>query len=491
MSYHSTQKIGPLDLRALLVLPAFKRAIARFFMRAIARGKTSFLLALALIAGLMVSAPRGAHAQGLIRDAETENLIRLYAQPLLRASGLSTQGIHIHLIGRKSFNAFVIDGQNMIIHVGTLFRSKTPNQVIGVIAHELGHIEGGHLARLRDQIANAQSTSLMIQILGIAAMAAGAFAGGNNSGDLGKAGAAVLSGGQAANQRAFLAYRRVEESSADLAALRYLNATKQSALGMLQTFEYFADQGLASLKYVDPYVQSHPMPQQRIVQLRVRAQESPYFRKRDSAALQYRHDLMRAKLTGFLDNPQTVFNRYPVSNNSIPANYARAIARYRQGDLQGALNTLDEIIAKKPNYPYFHELKGQFLYEKGQARRAIKPLRRALKIAPHEALIRILLAQALLANGGARNVDEAIVHLRKAIVKENKSPDGYRYLAQAYGTKGKIADAQLATAYRYFLEGKIGLAKQQAKRAKKHFRRGSPSWLKADDILNYHGPQKN
>ncbi len=430
-----------------------------------------------------------AHAAGgLIRDAETESLIRVYASPIFQVAGLGSQGIKIHLVNNRSFNAFVVDGQNMFIHVGALMRAKTPNQLIGVIAHETGHIAGGHLARLRSHVARARSASLMLQILGIAAMAAGAIAGGSK--DIGNAGAAVLYGGQTAAQRSILAYQRAEESSADQAAVTYLNATRQSAEGMLKTFEYFADQGLASLRYVDPYVQSHPMPQQRIVQLRELARTSPHFGKKDAPELQLRHDLMRAKIAGFLDRPQAVLNRYPKSDQSLPAHYARTITRYQHfKDLKGFLKGVNTLIKAMPNNPYFYELKGQFLLDAGKAKQAIPPLRKAIKLAPKASLIRILLSQALLSTRQPKLVDEAITHLRKAIVKENTSPDGYRLLANAYGSKGLTAQAQLASAHRYLYEGKFGLAKQQAKRAKGQFQRGTPNWIKADDIVNFQPPR--
>lgn len=453
-----------------------------------AKSILAFITAISFAAASLLPRPALA-AGGLIRDAETEELIRDYARPILKVSGLGSQGIRIHLVNQKSFNAFVVDGQNMFMHVGTLMRSETPNQVIGVISHELGHIAGGHLARLRKQIRQAQSASLMLQILGIAAMAAGAVTGGTSGGDLGDAGAAVIYGGQSVVQRTVLSYRRNQESQADQAAVSYLNATRQSSKGMIETFQYFADQSLASLKYVDPYVQSHPMPQQRIAQLRELARTSTYFEKLDKPSLVQRHNLMRAKLTGFLESPQTVFRKYPKSDQSIAALYARAIATYRGSGIKKALPLLDTIIKNDPRNPYFQELKGQFFFEKGYAKQGVPYLRKAVSLAPKSNLIRIMLGQALLATGNNNLIDEAIGHLRKAIVVENTSPDGYRILADAYGRKGLTANAQLASAHRYLYEGKFSLAKQQAKRAKAAFNRGSPSWILADDILRFNPPR--
>lgn len=440
------------------------------------------------LALLILAVHTPARAAGLIRDAEIENLVRDYAQPVFRAAGLSSQNIRIHLVSDRTFNAFVVDGQNMFIHVGTLMRAETPNQVIGVIAHEAGHIAGGHLSRLRQAASRARSASLMMQILGIAAMAAGAAAGG--SADLGKAGMGVIMGGQGMAQRSILAYRRAEESSADQAAISYLNATGQSARGMLETFRHLADQGLGSLKYVDPYVQSHPMPQQRIVQLRELAKSSPHYDKKDPPKLQARHDMMRAKLSGFLDSPKTVFNKYPENDQSMPAKYARTIAVYRQSGVESFLPRVNALLNEEPNNPFFLELKGQFLFKSGKPGQAIPPLRKAVELAPQKGLIRILLGQALLAAGNDAYVQEAIDHLRYAVAREDTSAQGYRQLANAYGRKGAISQAELASAHAYLYEGKIDLAKKQAERAKARFKRGSLNWIKADDIINFKPPSR-
>lgn len=465
-----------------------KRAIAEAAYHGIRSNRLLYPLMACLIAMALAVSSTSVRAAGLIRDAEIEGLIRDYARPIFQVAGVGTQNIRIHLVNDRSFNAFVVDGNNMFMHVGALMTAKTPNQVIGVLAHETGHIAGGHLARLRQAVSQARSASLMYRLLGIAAIAAGAATGAG--GDLGKAGSALIFGGDSMTARSLLAYRRAEESAADQAAISYLNATKQSARGMLDTFSHFADQGLASLKYVDPYLQSHPMPQQRIAQLRDMARASPYFDRRDPPELQARHEMMRAKLAGFLENPRTVFNLYPKSNQTLPAQYARTIAVYRQSGLRPFLPAVNALIAAHPDNPYFLELKGQFLFKSGKAREAIPPLRKSVSLAPKAGLIRILLAQALLGEPSSANVDEAIRHLRNALVKEDRSATGYRQLATAYALKRRVADAELASAHAYLYEGNLKLAKQQAQRARGKFKRGTPSWIKADDIINFRPPER-
>jgi predicted Zn-dependent protease len=449
-----------------------------------------------LAATLITSA--SAQAQGLIRDAETEALMRVYAKPIFDAAGLGSQDIRIHIVNDRNFNAFVVDGHNMFMHAGALMVAKTPNQVIGVIAHESGHIAGGHLARLRTQVGRAKSAALMAQLLGLAAMAGGALAGAPG---LGQAGMGAAFGGTDAAMRTLLAYRQNEESSADQAAVTFLNATKQSARGMLETFEYMG-QKLVGVQGVDPYLQSHPMPQQRLTHLRELVASSPYYNNVDPPDLQSRHDLMKAKLFGFLDDPPIVFNRYPQTDQSLPAQYARAIATYRQSGVKVAMPLLDGLIAAKPDWPYFYEIKGQFLFESGKAAAAVPPLREAVRLNPNEPLLRIMLGQALLGTNDRKLVDEAISNLRMALARDETSPMGYRQLAAGYARKAEaagaagakrqyMAQAELASAEAYFYEGQLKRAKQQAKRAKAGFVDGTPNWIRADDILAFEVPKPN
>ena len=447
-----------------------------------------------LIAALV--APSAASARGVIRDAETEALIRDYAKPILRAAGLSAQNVRIHIVNDRNFNAFVVDGRNMFMHAGTVMISETPNQVIGVIAHETGHITGGHLARLRIQVSKLKSTALMLQILGLAAAAGGALAGVPNAGQIGM-GAAM--GGTDAAMRSFLAYRQTEESSADQAGVDFLNATKQSGRGMLETFEVLADK-LRGIRGINPYLMTHPLPQTRISQLRTLVESSPYYENRDPPQLQFRHDLIRAKLSGFLDKPDIALNRYKQSDTSLPSVYARAIATYRKSGVDVAMPLLNQLVAAQPNWPYFYELKGQFLFESGRGTEAIAPLRKAIELAPHEALIQIMLAQALLGTEDNRYIDEAVRNLRQALVRETTSARGYRQLASAYARKAErakasgakrnfMAQAALASAEAYFYEGRLPLAKQLAKRAQEGLPNGTPNWIRANDILAFELPK--
>jgi predicted Zn-dependent protease len=354
-----------------------------------------------------------------------------------------------------------------------------------VLAHETGHIAGGHLSRLREQLARAQTQSVIAMLLGIGAMVAASQSGR----DVGSPTAALL-GPQEMIRRSLLSYQRSQEEQADRAGVKFLTATQQSPKGMAETFKRLADQVLFAAQKADPYVMSHPMPAERVRSLQAYGQTSPYWNKKDPPELQLRHDLMRAKLSGFLDRRDTVARKYPSTDDSLPARYARAIATYRHAGLGPAVSQIDALIQAAPNNPYFHELKGQALLEGGRAAQAIEPLRRAVRLAPHPELIQVMLAQALIAMNDRRYADEAIAMLRTALVREPEMADGHAQLAMAYGRKGDLAQADLASAQAAFTRGDYKTAREIAARAKNRFPIGSPGWVKADDIASFRPPSR-
>jgi len=422
----------------------------------------------------------------LLRDAESEELLRDYMRPLLKAAGLSQQKIEVVIINSREFNAFVADGRRIFVNYGALYDSTTPNQIIGVLAHETGHIAGGHLARIREQLASAQTAAIIAMVLGAAALGAGAATG---SRSVGEAAPGVLLGPQEVLRRTLLSYQRGQEEAADRAAITYLNATGQSARGMIETFARFQQQQLFISQQVDPYLLSHPTATNRIAQLETLAQASPYYNKKDSAELQHRHDMMRAKIAGYFEKPDALARRYAPSNNSMPAQYARAMSNYRWGNVGGALRQVDALIAAQPNNPYFYELKGQVLLESGRARDAIAPLRKAVELSKGIALIRMTLGQALVEGGRKEDADEAIRELRFALQSEPNVAFAHRSLARAYEIHGDRANANLSAAYAAFNDGDFKAAKTLAARAQRSFKVGTPGWLRADDILKFEIPK--
>ncbi|SHN87322.1 M48 family metalloprotease [Bradyrhizobium erythrophlei] len=446
--------------------------------------KTTRLTAIATAIAL-VAAPTAAFAQeeklAILRDTETEQLLRDYTKPVLRVAGLERQNIQVTIINQPVFNAFVADGRRIFVNSGALMQSETPNQIIGVLAHETGHLAGGHLSRLREQLAAAQTQMIIAMLLGAGALAAGARS--NSNVGLADAGAAVLAGPQNMILRNLLSYQRQQEESADRAGVKFLTATGQSAKGMYETFKRFTNDSLFSAHGADPYYQSHPMPAERVAALEELARSSPYWDKKDDPALQMRHDMVRAKISGFLERSDTVYRRYPLSNTSLPARYAHAIATYLHGDLNNALGQIDSLIQVQPNNPYFYELRGQALLEGGKPTEAIPSLRKAVTLSNNAPLIEILLGQALVGADNKAYTEEAINILRNAMARETEQPLGYTQLAMAFARKGDLAEADLASAQAAFLRGDNKTARDLASRAKTRFAIGTPGWVKADDIV--------
>jgi predicted Zn-dependent protease len=424
----------------------------------------------------------------IIRDAEIEQLLKEYTQPILRVAGLTQQNIQVVIINDRSFNAFVADGRRIFVNAGALLDAETPNQIIGVLAHEAGHIAGGHLARLREQLAAASTQSILAMLLGIGAMVAGGRSAGGSSSALSQGGMAALSGPTAAIQNSLFAYLRAQEDQADRAGVKFLTASGQSAKGMYDTFKRLADQMLYQTAYINPYLQSHPLPSERVAALEGMAKASPYWNTKDSPALQARHDLMRAKLFGFLERPEAVARRYPPSDGSLAAHYARAISALRFAEPRAAQAQVDALIHVQPQNPYFHELKGQMLLEGGRPVDAVAPLRQAVQLAPNPALMQIMLGQALIASHDRARLDEAVTILQAALIHEPESSEAFSQLAMAYGQKNDLAHADLASAQAAYMRGDLKTAREIAARAKTRFPVGSPGWVKADDLASYKPP---
>ena len=458
------------------------------FVRSALRKQSTGLIAVTVAAALALAPVSPALAQDnkgppTLRDTETEQLLRDYTRPILRVAGLEKQNIQPVIINNGTFNAFVADGRRIFVNYGAILQSETPNQLIGVLAHETGHLAGGHLSKLREQLAQAQTQMIIAMLLGAGAMVAGARSGSSNNG-LANAGAAAVAGPQEMIRRSLLSYQRQQEENADRAGVKFLTATGQSAKGMYETFKRFTSESLFAATGADPYLQSHPMPAERVAALEELARASSFWEKKDDPALQLRHDMIRAKISAFMERQDTVFRRYPLSNDSAPARYARAITTYLHGDLRSALTQIDALIQQQPNNAYFHELRGQALLEGGRPADAIVPLRRAAQLSNNAPLIEMLLGQALVATDNKAYTDEAVAILRAAVARETEAPLGYAQLAMAYGRRGDYAEADLASAQAAFLRGDNKTARELASRAKTRFAIGTPGWVKADDIVS-------
>jgi predicted Zn-dependent protease len=441
--------------------------------------------------GVLVAAIHPAFAQQqnlpIVRDAEIEALVREYARPILKAAGLANSGIEIVLVNDNSFNAFVA-GRRIFVNTGALLQSETPNEIIGVLAHEAGHIAGGHQERLRDQLARAQTMAVVAGLLGMGAAAAGAAA---NSRGLAQAGAGLAMGGGEFARRGLLSYQRTEETTADRSALTYLERTEQSPAGMLKTFKRFQSALALSGAQIDPYRISHPTPRDRISNLETLARKSPYFDRVDPPELQKRHDMMRAKIAVYTQGQSAAQRLFRSDRTSAAAQYGDAQATFVFGNPRTALGKVDALLKKEPKNPYYHELRGDVLMKANRPAEAAKAYATAVSLDPAKSgMLMISQGQALLAVGTPDSARKAVAQLRKGLDRDPENAVAYRYLAQAYGQLGDIAEAELATADGYYYSGNYEQAKILAARAQSKFKRGTPGWVRAQDIINYKPARK-
>ncbi len=428
-----------------------------------------------------------AHAQRgpltIIRDTEIESALKEWTSPLARAAGLDPASVNVIIVQNGAVNAFVAGGPNIFIYTGLIEDTENPGELAGVIAHELGHISAGHLIRLRQSFENASYESLLGALLGIGAAIA--------TGD-GGVGAAVAAGTQNTAARRFLSHSRVNESSADQAALTYLQRAGLSADGLVSFLEKLADEDILPEGQQTEYVRTHPIGRNRINALEERAARITGDGRPYPAHWEDQHARMKAKLTGYI-HPERVAWDYSESDSSIDAQYAYAISAYRLNKIDKALKRIDALIDQEQDNPYFLELKAQMLRDFGRVGESVSYYRKAADLTNNAPLITISYAHALLetARGDKRQINRAITLLNQTRPKEPRSARIHRLLATAYGRIGQNAHAKLHLAEEALLESRHDFAEQQAEAAKQQLPKGSREWIRANDILLFAQQEKD
>lgn len=445
----------------------FKRLTALFTAAA-------FVLTSALPPALWSnSAAAQSRGPTIIRDSELEMIVRHISLPIFEAAGLVSENVHTYVIHDDSLNAFVAGGQNIFINTGLIMASDNVNQLVGVIAHETGHITGSHLARFQDGLKGASALSIAGLILGAAAIAMGG----------GDAGMAILLGSQEAAMRSVLAYSRTQEASADQAAIKFLDDSGQSGQGLVEFFEKLAGQEYMYTTNRDPYVRSHPLTRDRINALSSLVEQSPYRDAPNPPDADALFERMKAKLWGYFRPTYTTFRQYPRSDTSANARYARIYAYNRERNLDAAFAEAASLVSDYPNDGFFWEMQGFLLFQNGRIAESIEPFRRSVALLPREPLILLQLAQALIATEDPAYTREAIETLELANSFERDNPFAWHQLSIAYHQDGHDDMAHLAAAERFLLVGMEKEASFQARSAFKRLPKDTPSWLRAQDIM--------
>jgi len=408
----------------------------------------------------------------ILRDSETELLFKDVARPLIKGAGLDERSVQVILLNDPEINAFVDQGQTVYIQTGLIEAADNVGELQGVIAHELGHVAGGHSIRLQQGMKQATGISLATLVLGALAIAAGA----------GEAAMGLMAAGQQAAMGSFLAFTRTQEATADASAVKTLHAAGLSGKGMLEFFAKLQNQEYRLAVYAkDSYDRTHPLSSERIQALEQNFKSDPAWGKPVDPALQARFLRVKGKLIGFV-NPRQATIKYPESDQSIPAHYARAYAYHMGGYPEKANSEADALLAKDPHDPFFLELKGQILLEGGKPKEAIGPLREAMQHSGKMPLIAAMLGHALVATDDPKNYAEAKQVLKEAVNKDNQDPFAWYQLGTIYAQEGDEARAQLATAERSNLENNPKLALASAQMAMKGIPPNTPDYLRAQDI---------
>jgi len=431
-------------------------------------------LGVLLIVGLMLSLPvrpAAAREVSLIRDAEIEQTLRNMTNPILEAAGLGRDSVQMYIVNDDQLNAFVAGGMNLFINTGLLMRTEHPGQVIGVVAHEVGHIAGGHLSRIPAAERRATAEMILAAVLGAAA---GYMAGAP------EVGAAIITGGQTYAYGGLMRFSRGQEQAADQAALTYMDRAGVPARGLAEFFRVLENQNVLAVSSMPPYLQSHPLTRERISFVESHVANSPLAEL--PPGWSEAHARMVVKLQAFLGDPRQVLVRYE-GDDSVPGRFARAIAHYRLPDLRQGLADIDGLIAEYPDDPYFHELKGQMLFENGRIEAAIPPYREAVRLAPDSALLKIGLARALVETGDSGGYREAISLLEEGLQREPTNAFGWRLLGIAQGREGMEGPSNLSLAEYALLAGKPDDARLYARRAEGRIEPSDPAWLRLQDVL--------
>lgn len=414
----------------------------------------------------------------LIRDTEIEEILKNDAAPLYRGAGLEAKSIHILLIGSKDLNAFASPG-TMAVFTGLILESKSTNQLQGVMAHEIGHLAGGHSARSGEMSTAGMKPFLLTLGLGVLAALAGN----------GEAGAILAGNAGYFGTLGALGYSREQESRADQAGATYLEASGISGRGLVEFFDNFRYQEVFQEARRYPYFRSHPLSSDRIEALRARVEKLPHYGEPDDPKLDVAHAIMKAKLQGFI-NPTIAIVKCSDKVQDYPTRYACAIAQYQLKEPDKALKLIDALLVEQPNNPYLWELKGQVLFEFGRAAEAEAPQRKSVALNPDAPLLRVNLGQTLTALTDNAKVDEGIAELKKSLVLDDENSAAWRLLAEAYDHRGLDGLARYATAEYNFQEGDKHQALIFGMRARELLTKGTPEWRRATDIVLASNPDK-
>jgi len=411
----------------------------------------------------------------LIRDAEIEHALRSYADPIFRTAGVNPSTTKIFIVQDSGLNAYVAGGANMFINSGLIMAAETPDILIGVMAHETGHIAGGHLIQGTEKIKNAQLGTVLTFVLGAASAVVSKKP---------EAAAAIITGGQNTIARNFFSYTRANEQAADQSAMTTLDKLGISANGMVKMFEMLKRNERKQFGSPDPYMLTHPLTNDRIEFVRNHVEKSKIPLGQYPKSYLISQQRIVAKLYGFIQTPERTLQKYPASDKSVPARIARAVAYYKMPNIESSLIEINSLIEEAPKDPFFHELKGQILFENGRSKEALESYKEAARLLPNSSLILADLGKVEISQKTPEALGSAIVHLKKSVSLDNSNPAAWRFLATAYGYVDDLPMSYLALAEEALLQNDTETATRMANLAISGLKAGSPAQRNAYDVKN-------
>ncbi len=440
-------------------------------VRSVLRSSLAAALAISLVLRPGLAVAQFTPGDSLIRDTEIEDILHRDVAPIFSAAGIDPKGIQIVLVGSKEPNAAAAPGV-MMVTTALILESENPNELQGVMAHEVGHLSGGHSFRSGEYARAGTVPMILTMGLGVLAAIAGA----------GDAAAGLIASAPMFGALGAAGYGREQESRADQAGATLLEKAGLSARGLAEFFDKFRYQEVFAQYRRFKYFIDHPLSSDRIEALQNRVAALPHYNAKDPPEALSEHEIMKAKLDGFI-NPQVSLGKYDEKDMSYPARYARAIAYYQLKEPDKALKRVDALLAEQPNNPYLWELKGQILFEFGRVEEAEAPQRKSVELKPDGPLLRVNLGQTLIALSSRSKTEEGIAELKKALTQEDDNAVAWRILAEGYDKHGDEGLARLATAEFQYNVGNMRQAREFAIRARERLPKDSPGWRRATDIV--------
>ena len=421
----------------------------------------------------------------IIRDAEIEYF--LYKVILTVSDGYfrNTQPFQPVLISNNEYNAFVTGSNKIFINTGLINKSKSINEIQGVLAHEIGHLILNHSSSRSINTSNLSKYSKFATIAGIALSAGGKL---DSNSALG-----LILGTQDIAIKSAFQFSRIQEQQADKYALDTFRKKKISLTGLENLLLRLSQREVSTNNSVVGYYRSHPFSKQRLEQLK-KYKSSNYISNKNNEDIYINNfnislDYIKNKIRAYGSDPFEILNKKDNNNNIFFANYSRIIAYKKTGEYEPAIDTLKVLQNKYPDYPFYYELAGDIYFSKGSYNKSIREYKKALnnlneKYIYADDLIKFSLVKSYLQTNKAQDLKESIQILEQMLHNSPKWKLLWRLLAKSSGKLGQKGITYIALAEESLLKKNFIKAKKYVDLALKQKTITNSYKLRGLDILS-------